>query len=264
MTEDKTRPDYGIDAPGVIRNLAIAGVLALSLAIASRIGVLPEAIVIPVGKDAAIRIPIFPTGLWSAVGLLAGAVWMYLGSRTGKIAERERLLDRIPWKGDEQVLDVGCGRGLVLNGAARRLTTGSATGVDIWRAEDLSGNRPEIPLANAAIEGVRERVKVQTADMRRLPFADRSFDVVVSRAAIHNLPSAADRAAAIREIARVLKPGGIALISDIRHAGAYARIFAAHGCRDVRRLDSRLAAIACTLATLGSLSPHITLARRDA
>jgi hypothetical protein len=59
MAEGKTRPDYGIDAPGVIRNLTIAGVLALSLAIASRITLLPGAIVIPAGKDATIRIPIF-------------------------------------------------------------------------------------------------------------------------------------------------------------------------------------------------------------
>jgi cyclopropane fatty-acyl-phospholipid synthase-like methyltransferase len=53
------------------------------------------------------------------------------------------LLDRIEWTGQEEVLDVGCGRGLMLIGAAKRLTTGKATGIDIWQAEDLSGNRPE-------------------------------------------------------------------------------------------------------------------------
>jgi len=40
------------------------------------------------------------------------------------------------------VLDVGCGRGLLLIGAARRLTTGKAVGVDIWQAEDRVGNLP--------------------------------------------------------------------------------------------------------------------------
>jgi cyclopropane fatty-acyl-phospholipid synthase-like methyltransferase len=45
-------------------------------------------------------------------------------------------------RGDETVLDVGYGRGLHLIGAAKRLTTGKAPGVDIWQAEDLSGNLP--------------------------------------------------------------------------------------------------------------------------
>jgi SAM-dependent methyltransferase len=130
------------------------------------------------------------------------------------------------------VLDVGCGRGLLLIGAAKRLKSGRATGVDLWQAEDLSGNRPDVPLKNAALEGVAERVVVETADMRRLPFPDASFDVVVSRAAIHNLYKAPDRAAAIREIARALKPGASAVISDIRHHPEYVRTSQQSGCKD--------------------------------
>jgi hypothetical protein len=61
-------------------------------------------------------------------------------------------------------------------------TTGEATGVDIWQAEDLSGNRPEATLENARREGVEDRVRIHTADMRKLPFPDGTFDVVVSRA----------------------------------------------------------------------------------
>src|SRR5271170_4210361 len=60
-----------------------------------------------------------------------------LSSRTGKLKMREKLLDSVPWKGDEKVLDVGCGRGLLMIGAAQRVKTGRATGVDIWRHEDL-------------------------------------------------------------------------------------------------------------------------------
>ena len=75
---------------------------------------------------------------------------MYFGSKYGKIAEREKLLKYIAWTGRERVLDVGCGRGLILVGAAKHLTTGHAVGIDIWQAEDLSGNRAEVPLGNAA------------------------------------------------------------------------------------------------------------------
>ena len=153
------------------------------------------------------------------------AVWMVWSSKVGKVKERETLLDRVAWTGRERVLDVGCGRGLMLIGAAKRLTTGIATGVDIWQAEDLSGNRPEATLENAAREGVADRVRVETADMRKMPFPDGAFDVAVSNAAIHNLYAREDRSKAIREIARVLKPGGVAVISDIRHLGEYASTF---------------------------------------
>jgi ribonucleotide reductase alpha subunit len=87
------------------------------------------------------------------------------------------VLDSLKLRGDETVLDVGCGRGLLLIGAAKRLTTGKAVGVDIWNAEDLSGNRPEATLENARLERVAERVEVKDGDARRLPFADGTFDV---------------------------------------------------------------------------------------
>lgn len=157
-------------------------------------------------------------------------------------------------------MDVGCGRGLILIGAALRLTTGTAVGIDIWQSEDLSGNRDDVPLKNAALEGVAERVTVQTADMRRMPFADNSFDVVLSRAAIHNLYSSTDRETAIREIARVLRPGGRAVIADIRHHHEYMKTFKDAGCRDVRLLDSKLLSMLCTVLTMGSFRPNTMLA----
>lgn len=258
------KPDYGIDAPGVIRNLAIAGALMFAMVAAVMIGLLPPALVIPLASVGGISIGLTGTGLGAGLGFSATACWMYWGSRVGKLNERDSLLNRIQWKGDERVLDIGCGRGLMLIGAARRLTTGSAVGVDIWQKEDLSGNSPEVPLKNAELEGVAGRVSVETADMRRLPFDDGSFDVVVSRAAIHNLYSAADRAAAIREIARVLRPGGRALISDIRHHQEYARTFVQSGCSDVRLLDSRVFSLLCAVATMGALRPNTMLVKKAA
>src|SRR5206468_2531871 len=107
--------------------------------------------------------------------------------------------------GRERVLDIGCGRGLLLVGAARRLGDGGrAVGVDIWQAQDLSGNGPAATLSNAVAEKVMERVAVCTADMRGLPFNDDTFDVIVSSLAVHNVPDDAGRLAALREMVRVL------------------------------------------------------------
>src|SRR5262245_46222297 len=242
--------DYGLDAPGVVRNLLVAAAAGLTLGAGRAAGLWSA--VVSLGP---VKVALAPMGLSVGLGCLAMGIWMVWTSKVGKVRERERLLDRVPWTGRERVLDVGCGRGLMLVGAAKRLTTGRATGVDIWQAEDLPGNRPEATLENASREGVADRVEVKTADMRELPFPDASFDVVVSNAAIHNLYAAPDRARAIREIARVLKPGGRAVIDDIRHGREYANGFTAAGCSRVESLGSPLAAFLLGLITFGSLRP---------
>jgi SAM-dependent methyltransferase len=250
-------PDYGLDAPGVVRNLLATGALGLTLAALVRYGAIP-----PDLRLGPVRFDLLGTGLGAGVALTLGGLWMIYSSRIGKLRRRERLLNELAWTGGEQVLDVGCGRGLMMIGAARRLQTGVSTGIDIWRSEDLSGNRPEATLANAAAEGVTDRVRVETADMRKLPFPDATFDVVVSCFAIHNLDAAADRGAAIEEISRVLKPGGQALIDDIRHFGQYRDAFAAHGCPLVRRLDHPLNSVIWSIISWGSLRPGTLLVKK--
>jgi ubiquinone/menaquinone biosynthesis C-methylase UbiE len=167
--------------------------------------------------------------------LLATAGAMVVSSKVLKLRQRDRMLDLIAWRGDEEVLDVGCGRGLLVIGAAKRLSTGKAVGIDIWQEQDQSGNRPEATRANAEAEGVSDRVEVLDADARKLPFGDESFDVVLSSLVIHNLHVAADRASAVREIVRVLKPGGRVAICDILHTRSYARMLEEKGLENVHR-----------------------------
>jgi SAM-dependent methyltransferase len=245
----------------VVRNLFIGAAAGLLLWGSVAFGLWSGQFAIHLGGGV-IQIETAGMGLGFAIGLSFAGFWMIWDSRVGKLRGREQLLQKLTWTGNEQVLDLGCGRGLLLIGAAKRLTTGKAIGVDIWQSEDLSGNRPEATLANARIEGVDARVEIKTADMRELPFADAAFDVVVSRAAIHNLYSAADRAKAIREVARVLKPGGRALIEDIRHGPEYAAVFAQNGCADVQRLGSPLEALFTVLVTFGSLRPETLLVKK--
>src|SRR5262245_40390207 len=135
MAANVERPDYGQDAPGVVRNLLIAGGAALLLAVAPSVGLLPPKLELHPSANVVVAFPIATMAGSSAAGFLFGALWMVWGSRRGKLQERERLLDRVTWRGDEQVLDVGCGRGLLLVGAAKRLASGVATGVDLWQAE---------------------------------------------------------------------------------------------------------------------------------
>ncbi len=258
------KPDYGIDAPGVIRNLFLCGIAGLALRGIVAAGLWSGVVVVPAGHGQAIRFQFGATFL--SVGLVCTAMggWMLWTSLVGKIREREALLDRITWRGTERVLDVGCGRGLMLLGAAKRLTTGRATGIDIWQSEDLTRNRPEATLENARREQVADRVEVLTMDMQALAFPDGTFDVIVSCNAIHNLYTAAGRAKAVGEVARVLKPGGVVLIEDIRHQQDYADQLAALGCGEARWIGSRIAAVFFRILTFGSLSPGAILVRKRA
>lgn len=248
------RPDYGLDAPGVVRNLFLAGAAGLLVWVT---------VVLGLWSGTALGVDWRWAGLSCGVAFTATGLFMVWTSKVGKVRTRERLLDRIAWRGDEAVLDVGCGRGLMLVAAARRLKTGKAVGIDIWQEEDLAGNRPEATLENARREGVADRVEIKTADMRQIPFPDGSFDVIVSCAAIHNLYAAADRDQALREIARVLKPGGQVLIRDIRHGRQYAEVLARHGCTEIRRLDSPALSLLAALFTFGSVRPVTLLGRKQ-
>src|SRR3954463_12593929 len=207
------RPNYGLDAPRVVRNLFIVAALGIISLITRLLHLWSRQDLIAV-----IARPLIGAGLsCGAMGL-----WMIYDSKIGKVREREQYLDKIAWRGDERVLDVGCGLGLFLIGAAKRLSTGRAVGIDKWQAEDLSGNNAAGTLRNAMIEGVADKVEVHTGDARKLPFPDASFDVVLSSMALHNIYNAGERQTAVREIARVLAPGGRVLIVDVRHLSKYA------------------------------------------
>ena len=240
--KDNRAPNYGIDAPLAVRNLLIVAALGVISLITRLLGVWSRQDLIAV-----IARPLMTAGLsCGAMGL-----WMIYDSKFGKVREREKYLDKIAWRGDERVLDVGCGLGLFLIGAAKRLSTGRAVGIDKWQQEDLSGNNAAGALSNAMIEGVAEKVEVHTGDARKLPFDNASFNVVLSSMALHNIYKAGERQTAVREIARVLKSGGRVLIVDVRHTRQYAATLRDAGldARCVQGIVSYL----LTVITFGSI-----------
>ena len=120
------KPDYGLDAPGVVRNLLLVTAAALVIWISAAAGWWSG--IIRIGP---VILPLSRMVIWPGIGCGLMACWMVYDSKIGKIRDREKLLDRIPWSGAERVLDVGCGRGLLLNAAARRLPDGRAVGLDL-------------------------------------------------------------------------------------------------------------------------------------
>jgi arsenite methyltransferase len=173
-------------------------------------------------------------GAASAVEVLATAASYIYATRRGKFVVWERILDELSLRGDETVLDLGCGRGAVLLAAAKRVPRGRAIGVDLWRA-DQTANSEQSTLYNAELEDVAERVEVQTADMTALPLADESVDAVVSSLAIHNIPGHEGRRKALDEAIRVLRPGAQLAIADLWETNRHAAHLRRLGWHNVRR-----------------------------
>jgi len=220
-----TKVDYGIDSPKMVQRLASRAIFMMAFA----------AILYAVNRGSSSAVLPLATSLFFfglILAFIAGI--MLLSSRVVKLKVRDQIIQSIPWKGDEDILDVGCGRGLFLVGAAKRLKTGKATGVDIWQKEALSGNSAEAALANAKAEGVEKRVKIQNADARSLPFSDNSFDVVLSSLALHNIQSKTERAKALAEVARVMKTSGYLVIFDILFTREYAKALSELDFKDIR------------------------------
>ncbi len=211
------KAQYGIDAPNVVLYFVVAG--AGCLAVSFVPGVPPP---IPT---------LFP---WVSASWLLTALILILASTVFKLRLRDRILDSLHLKGDERVLDMGCGRGLMLIGLAKRLPNGEAVGVDLWRKSDQSGNSSEATLRNAKAEGVESRVSLETADIRHLPFDHQLFDVVISSWAIHNIRDLEGREVAILEALRVLKPGGRLILVDIWTIDEYAKLLQGIRMEDVK------------------------------
>jgi arsenite methyltransferase len=234
MISDKPKPlsierkvNYGLDAPIFQRCALFGGLAAVVAGLAFSLFVARG--ILPAGFQNATAI------FWPGVGFFVTGCVMLWGSKVGKLQLRDKIISSINWRGDEHVLDVGCGHGLMLLAAAKRLNTGRAIGIDIWSQVDQANNNPESTMENARLENVADKVQLESGDARSLPFADGSFDVVVSSFAIHNLGKASDRDQVLREIARVLRPGGQLAIADIRHTAQYARTLGSLGWTDVTR-----------------------------
>jgi arsenite methyltransferase len=214
----KPKPDYGFDgSPFGVFIVCFAGVVCLGggAALISFPG--------PIHKIAALFLML--CGL--LVAFVCGSYLYYV--KFGKLSRRDKMISMVDWKGNEKVLDIGTGRGLLMIGAAKKLTLGKSVGIDIWSSEDMHGNTFQNTLRNAGLEGVLEKVEVINEDARSMSFPNDTFDVVLSNLCIHNIPTKEGREKACGEIARVLKPKGTAIIADKSNTKEYGRIFALHG-----------------------------------
>lgn len=219
----KKYTDYGIDAPGIIKKLMIASIVlsgAYFLIFYKLYIFFSYSWLLPWAYFVSIS---------TFISMIGTSLMMLWSSKVGKLWQRDRLLSQISWQGNEKVLDVGCGRGLLLIGVAKKLNLdGKAIGIDTWNQEDLKNNSAQATYDNAKIEGIENRIEIQTGDVQQLSFVNDSFDVIVSSLVIHNIKTKKNRDLALNEMLRVLKPNGTLLLQDIFYTKEYFQYFQQH------------------------------------
>lgn len=186
--------EFGLDRPPRLILLTFLAFVATMAGIFIASGIGNALLILPPWFVAA--------ALWATVG------WAAWSAKFGKARVWEEVLDGLDLRGDERALDLGCGRGLVLLALAARLHAHPVQGVDRFRSRDQSGNARAVTEANATVLEVADRVEVHDADARSLPFGDGSFDLVTSSLLLSSLGPAEPVADVLRQVHRVLVPGG--------------------------------------------------------
>ena len=141
-----------------------------------------------------------------------------IGSDLDLLYEASDELSRLP--AGARVLDVPCGGGVALRGVR------PGQGLD-YVACDISALMLERTREFAEKRGVGDQVSYQQGDVGALPFEDCEFDLVASFTGLHCFP---DPHQAVRELGRVLKPGGVLTGSALlRGRGVRAELVQAAG-----------------------------------
>jgi arsenite methyltransferase len=213
-----TSPDYGLDSPLTTRHMFSRGgwILAFTLVVfVNNHAEYP-------GPTAQVLVVL----CLIAAGFFAAGWLTMQASKIGRFQIRDRILDALALKGEERVLDVGCGAGLMSIGLAKRLKSGRVTGLD-------QSDEAETAKENAKLEGVAEKIRIDTGVSAKLVYPDNHYDAVVSFLALRGLGEDGVREQMVHEMFRVLKPGGRLAIFDTSYVSDYAETLRSAGAQNV-------------------------------
>jgi len=138
---------------------------------------------------------------------LAARARLHVKYGTAPVAWFPWLATQVRWPKGARVLEVGCGAGWMWAEAAARLP------IDLeLTLTDLSGGMVTEAVERVGSLGRYRRAVGRVADVQELPFRDESFDVVVANYVLHHVP---DAGRAVGEMARVLRPDGVAVVACV-------------------------------------------------
>jgi len=123
------------------------------------------------------------------------------------------LTDRIEETAKGRLLDIGCGSGILSVELAIKCPELNIQGIDYWGS--MWGYSKEKCENLAKKYNVADRIHFEKASASSLPFADETFDIVISNMVFHEVADAKDKREVIKEALRVLKPGGQFIFQDL-------------------------------------------------
>lgn len=113
------------------------------------------------------------------------------------------------------VLDVGTGTAQIPIELCRRPVTCRVTAID------LASEMLKLAELNIARAGIVRRIQVELIDAKQMPYANRSFDAVISNSIVHHIP---EPRAVFVEMARVLSVGGVLFVRDLLRPNTTAEV----------------------------------------
>lgn len=125
----------------------------------------------------------------------------------------DHLISHIEWDGQGRALDIGCGSGALTVRTAEKYPGAAVTGIDSWGKG--WGYSREQCMMNARAAGVDDRTDFREGSASNLPFADGTFDLVVSNLTFHEVRDVKSKLDALNEALRVLRPGGGFVFQDL-------------------------------------------------
>ncbi|KAK9080629.1 hypothetical protein SSX86_000387 [Deinandra increscens subsp. villosa] len=196
----------------------------------------------------------FAAGFTGSVTALSGVCLFYAAGNIfySSVALRWDLAQRMvaavhDWSAVKTALDVGSGRGILLNAVALQLKKEGSSGRVVGLDRKNTTLSTLSTLRTAGLEGVQEYVTCREGDARRLPFPDNYFDVVVSAGFVHTVgkefgaktaAAAAERMRVVGEVVRVLKSGGVGVVWDLVHVPEYVLRLQELKMEDIRLSES--------------------------
>jgi len=197
-------PKYGWYVRDLIIGFTIIGLIGLIVLV---FGLLNQAVFRIILLIAGITLILM--FLWPGIGMIV------LNLKIGNKFYLDKDMEALYKTSSPQILDVGCGTGRTAIKIAKILENGGhLTGIDIYERMAIAGNSLDTVQKNARIEGVDGKTTFQYGSATEIPFDDGIFDTVIVSSVLHEIHDLNNQKKALKEIYRVLKPGGYVYISE--------------------------------------------------
>jgi len=205
MMEEK--PKYGWYVKNLIIGFNIVGLIGLSAFIYGFL------------IDGVVQIILIISGLavilvfsWPGIGMIMLNLFLLRKMPKIDLIARMKSIDEID---NPQILDVGCGTGRTAIRIAKALKNGGHLfGIDIYSKFAISGNDLDTVQNNARIEKVEEKTTFQYGTATDIPFEKKNFDIVNVSSVLHEVHDPNGQDKAMKELYRVLRPGGYLYLSE--------------------------------------------------